>query len=161
MDAFELLRRDHSQVRAAFAQLGRHLGADADQLLELFHDLERQIRVHECLERHVIFPTSRQRESFRMLVHDSEKKHDEIELKMTELEGSSPDDPKWLRSLLEFEDMVERLFSSEEATLHQRLEETLTPEQRADLSHKVTLVRIGLMQAAEDEEHQVHLARAA
>lgn len=161
MDVFQPLREDHLTFRRLFARIEQTAPGDVGTRWHLMQDLEMLLRIHDAVERQIFYPACRTRESMRMLVHDSEKVHDEIDLRLEDIAACPPDHARWLPLVVSLERMLDLHMRVEESTVFVLIEDSLPGEKLGQLAGRIWVIHSNLASIREEEIRRSVLRRAA
>ena len=93
MNALELLKEDHDQVKAAMSELGETESAEGREAL--FNDLRRDLEVHEVIEEEIFYPALREHPRAKEIVLEDYEEHHVVDTLLQELSALSFDDETW------------------------------------------------------------------
>ena len=93
MNALELLKDDHDQVKAAMAELGETESAEDRETL--FTDLRRDLEVHEVIEEEIFYPALREHPRAKDIVLEGYEEHHVVDVLLGELSALPFDDEAW------------------------------------------------------------------
>jgi hemerythrin superfamily protein len=123
MDAIDLVTSDHRTVEELFASL-RAATDDAGRL-DVAHDLIRELSVHAVVEEQILYPGARRVLGDDALVDHAIEEHDRLKQVLADLDGTSPDDERFLAGFQLAEQLVQAHVAEEEGTLLPHLREQL------------------------------------
>ncbi|GAA4489257.1 hypothetical protein GCM10023191_019760 [Actinoallomurus oryzae] len=144
-NVFEVLRKDHEEVKRALAEIERGptaaSGADADQLTlreKLVEELTIEESKHEAVEEEYFWPAVREHlDDGDALADHAIEQEQAAKFILNDLIGMKTDDPK-------FEELVGRFIADgrehiayEEDNVWPQMEKTLSAEEAEELGHKV------------------------
>ena len=150
MDAFELLKQQHRQVEALFAQAHQAKGRERIATLAKLAEL---LTLHSALEERFLYPATRQ-QGLEGLADASEEAHADVKRRIAQILGAKQRDPALERMLSELENAVRRHVEEEENGLFPKLREETTllqdgGETLLEAAHE--LERQDLLQLADNE----------
>jgi hemerythrin superfamily protein len=114
-DIFELLRRDHANVRALLDEIE---GAEDDgQRQALFSQLVDEVEAHSQAEDDVFYTSIENTGDLADKIDDARQEHDQVESMLEELDGMTADGDDWLEKVREIRMLIEHHVAEEEQQL--------------------------------------------
>jgi len=95
MDAIELLKADHDEVRALFEQFRQaHEAEDTDRMKELQQQIFTELETHTRIEEEIFYPAVREadEEELAETVDEGVQEHHVVKVLMREIESVSGED---------------------------------------------------------------------
>jgi hypothetical protein len=103
---FEVLTIEHRDVAALFDQIEAVVADDAGQARDLFTVLEGSLLAHTKCEAAVVYARLEDIRELEDDVREARHEHGDIEQRLAELSGVTPDAEEWLEKLLALEETV-------------------------------------------------------
>ncbi|HVU51740.1 MAG TPA: hemerythrin domain-containing protein [Polyangia bacterium] len=135
MNAIDLLKSQHREVAALFAEIERARTADKKETL--FTQLADSLAVHSSIEEHHFYPSVRQR-STEALVVDAMKEHLGIKRTLSELLDIDADEETFAPKLATLKAEVEQHVAEEEGVLFPRVESLLDRDELESLAEAMS-----------------------
>ena len=126
-DIFELLRRDHQNVRALLDEIE---GAEDERQREgLFAQLVQEVEAHSQAEDDVFYTSIDGAGALTDKIDDARHEHDEVESMLEELDGIPVSGHDWLDKVREIRLLIEHHIGEEEAIVFPLAREALGEEE--------------------------------
>jgi hemerythrin-like domain-containing protein len=93
LDAIELLKRDHAEVKKAFKQFEKAKYKDPDACKEFLASICMAIEMHAKVEEEIFYPAARKRIKDDDLVNEAQVEHNSAKQLIAEMEKLAGDDP--------------------------------------------------------------------
>jgi hemerythrin superfamily protein len=122
-DIFELLRRDHRNVRALLDAIEG--AADDRQRQALFAQLVNEVEAHSQAEDDVFYTSIEGGAELADLIDDARHEHDEVESMLEELDGIPVSGDDWLEKVREIRMLIEHHVAEEEQLIFPLAERAL------------------------------------
>ena len=144
MDALELLKQDHQEVKKLFQQAE---GAEGKQKIEVFAKIKKALETHTRIEEGIFYPAMEKREELKDMVLESLEEHKEVKTLLKEMDALVSDSEKFEPKLKVLQENVEHHAEEEE-------EGKMFPKVR-QLFDKAALERLGQeLQSAKGKRSQ-------
>lgn len=95
MDALELLKKDHDQVKKMLKDLDDTTDRAIKTRQDLFERLKFSLTVHEQMEEAVLYPALKEHAETKEIVLEAYEEHDVVDTILGELEQTPFDDETW------------------------------------------------------------------
>ena len=132
MDALELLKQDHQEVKKLFQQAE---GAEGKQKIEVFAKIKKALETHTRIEEGIFYPAMEKREELKDMVLESLEEHKQVKTLLKEMDALVSDSEKFEPKLKVLQENVEHHAEEEE-------EGKMFPKVR-QLFDKAALERLG------------------
>ena len=93
LDAIELLKRDHAEVKKAFKQFQKARYRDPQARKDFLASICRDLEMHTALEEEIFYPAVRARIKDDGLMNEAQVEHNSAKELIAELEKLAGDDP--------------------------------------------------------------------
>ena len=128
-DIFELLRRDHRNLRALLDEIE---GAEDDpQRQGLFAQLVDEVEAHSQAEDDVFYTSIEGASELTERIDEARQEHDQVESMLEELDGMPVSGDDWLEKVREIRHLIEHHVSEEEETIFLLAREAIGSEEEA------------------------------
>lgn len=117
MNLFEMLHKDHEQVRALFSQLENTADADINGRDHIFAALYRELDIHSQAEEKYFYSLLKGEAETRELVLESLDEHKDVKKMLDELESMDKGSAEWIAGLHACREAVEQHVAEEENEL--------------------------------------------
>jgi Hemerythrin HHE cation binding domain len=144
MDALELLKQDHQEVKKLFQQAE---GAEGKQKIEVFAKIKKALETHTRIEEGIFYPAMEKREELKDMVLESLEEHKQVKTLLKEMDALVSDSEKFEPKLKVLQENVQHHAEEEE-------EGKMFPKVR-QLFDKAALERLGQeLQSAKGKRSQ-------
>jgi hypothetical protein len=144
MDALELLKQDHQEVKELFKEAE---GAEGKQKIEVFAKIKKALETHTRIEEGIFYPAMEKREELKDMVLESLEEHKQVKTLLKEMDALVSDSEKFEPKLKVLQENVEHHAEEEE-------EGKMFPKVR-QLFDKAALERLGReLQSAKGKRSQ-------
>src|ERR1700745_3885575 len=111
MDALELLKQDHQEVKKLFQQAE---DAEGKQKTEVFAKIKKALETHRRIEEGIFYPAMEKREELKDMVLESLEEHKEVKTLLKEMDALVSDSEKFEPKLKVLQENVEHHAEEEE-----------------------------------------------
>ena len=111
MDALELLKQDHEEVKELFQQAE---GAEGKQKNEIFDKIKKALQTHTQIEEGVFYPAMEKKEELKDMVLESYEEHKQVKNLLGEMDALVSDSEKFEPKLKVLQENVEHHAEEEE-----------------------------------------------
>lgn len=144
MDAFQLLKHDHDEVKGLFKQIMDEHAVST----EVYSEISDELRVHMHSEEEYLYPLLENEEKVRDMVLEAYEEHAVAKELMKKLDRESLDEDHWLASIKVLNDIVEHHIEEEEKELFKKAKPILGKDQMREIADKIREEKMGLEEAA-------------
>lgn len=121
MDALELLKKDHQNVKELFQQA--NAAKDSNERKQLFDQIETELEIHAHIEETVFYPALEKREDLKDMVAEAREEHEEVKAVLEEMEDLQSDSDELNSRLQELQETVEHHVEEEEGEMFPKVRE--------------------------------------
>ena len=121
MDALELLKQDHQNVKELFQQADGT--QDSNERKQLFNQIEAELEIHAHIEETVFYPALEEREELKDMVAEAREEHQEVKALLEEMEDLPSDNDEFDSKLQELQETVEHHVEEEEGEMFPKVRE--------------------------------------
>ena len=133
-DIFELLRRDHRNVRALLDEIE---GAEDDRQREgLFAQLVNEVEAHSQAEDDVLYTTLEVTGDLADRIDEARQEHDQVESMLEELDGLPVSGDDWLEKVREIRLLLEHHVAEEEKQIFPLARGAIDGDEALRLGHE-------------------------
>lgn len=132
MNMFEVLERDHADVRDLFEEI-QGLEEGSSERLALFARLKGTLEIHASQEERYFYPLLQDVEETRDLALQAMEEHAIVKTMLAELAMGDPDDDHWSALLEDLRATVDLHVEEEESQMFRRARKLISREQAEDL----------------------------
>ena len=129
MNAIELLKTQHQEVKKLFKKIEK---AEGDEKLDLFEQLADDLAVHATIEEKHFYPATRSARTEELL-QEAVEEHLSVKRIIADLLEMSPDDAQFDAKVTVLEEQVEHHVEEEETELFPKVQKMLKAEELEDL----------------------------
>lgn len=84
MNALDMLKQDHQQVKALFQEIAQ---ADQNKRKQVFDKIETELEIHAHIEETIFYPALEQHDELKDLVAEALAEHQEVKALLEDIEG--------------------------------------------------------------------------
>lgn len=128
-ELFDILKKDHEEVKSLFQQLKETGNGDAKKREELFAKVKTEIIPHQEGEEKVLYPALLKNEETKDDALESIEEHHVAKLVLRELDSMNKDSDKWLAKLKVFKEIVEHHIEEEEDDIFKDTRKAISDDQ--------------------------------
>ncbi len=128
-ELFDILKKDHEEVKSLFQQLKETENGDAKKREELFAKVKTEIIPHQEGEEKVLYPALLENEETKDDALESIEEHHVAKLVLRELDSMNKDSDKWLAKLKVFKEIVEHHIEEEEDDIFEDTRKAISDDQ--------------------------------
>ena len=114
MDALQLLKQDHEEVKGLLEKLDSTTERGVKTREELFTKVSRELEVHEAIEEEIFYPALKEHPKAKELVLEAYEEHHVVDNVMAEIRELPYDDEAWGAKLTVMKENVEHHIEEEE-----------------------------------------------
>jgi hemerythrin superfamily protein len=129
MDAIELLKTQHQEVKGLFKRIEK---AEEDEKQDLFEQLADALAVHAAIEEKHFYPATKNARTEELL-QEAVEEHLVAKRLIADLMEMSPEDPQFDAKLTVLEEQIEHHVEEEEKELFPKVRKMLGKEELEDL----------------------------
>lgn len=145
-EILEMLKEDHQKVKKAFKQAEKlHEQEALEELQALVEQTCAEIEVHARLEEELFYPAAREAVKEEDLIEEAEVEHGSAKALIEQLEGMSPDDPKYMATFTVLGEYVKHHIKEEENELFEQITSGRSKVQWEELQQQMLTMRETLM----------------
>lgn len=127
-ELFDLLEKDHDEVKNLLKQLKKTDNGDAKKREDLFAKVKSEITPHQEAEEKVLYPPLQENGETRDDALESIEEHHVAKLLLRELDDMNKDSDKWLAKLKVFKEVVEHHIEEEEDEIFKDMKKAFSDE---------------------------------
>src|SRR5512141_386166 len=122
---FQMLKKDHEEVKGLLAQLGQTNESDSEKREELFQKLKEELVPHMKAEEKTFYHTLIAKEEVRDDAMEGIEEHHVADLVFKELQKMQKSEDKWGAKMSVFKELVEHHIKEEEGKIFKDAEKVL------------------------------------
>lgn len=156
MDAVQLLKKDHDEVKALLKQLVELKGDDIDEKRRLSQRIIRELMVHERIEEDLFYPAYKQAadEKGKDLIAESKEEHHVVDTIMDELETVDLEAREFDAKMKVLKENVEHHIQEEEEKMFPKARELLGAEKLTSLGEEMNELKQSLLREVKPRREQ-------
>jgi hemerythrin superfamily protein len=135
MDIFEMLKKDHREVKDLFESL-LESDANGEDREELFQQLRQALELHSAIEEKYLYPALQEVEETRDMALESIEEHRIVKQLLEELEDLDPEDEQWNAKLKVLMENVEHHVEEEEKELFKKAQKVLSKDELKEMGER-------------------------
>lgn len=128
-ELFDLLKKDHEEVKGLLASLKETENGAAQEREDLFAKVKKEITPHQEGEESALYPPLTKNGETRDDALESIEEHHVAKLLLRELDSTNKDSDKWLAKLKVFKEVVEHHIEEEEDEIFESVRKALSEEE--------------------------------
>jgi hemerythrin-like domain-containing protein len=145
-EILDMLKEDHQRVKKAFKAAEKlHEEEQHEELQMLVEQTVAEIEVHARLEEELFYPAAREAVKEEDLIEEAEVEHGSAKALIEQLEGLSPDDPKYFATFKVLGEYLKHHIKEEENELFEQLSGGRSKVQWEELQQQMLTMRESLM----------------
>jgi hemerythrin-like domain-containing protein len=161
-EILEMLKEDHQRVKKAFKTAEKlHQQEEHEELQALVEQTCAEIQVHAQLEEELFYPAAREAVKEEDLIEEAEVEHGSAKALIEQLQGMSPEDPKYMATFTVLGEYLKHHIKEEENELFEQLSSGRSKVAWEELQQQMLTMRETLMaemglaeEEGEEEETQ-------
>jgi len=149
MDATQLLKKDHKEVKALFQEFEKLRGRSAQKKQAVVMQISQALTIHAQVEEELVYPmlkTLRPRE-LKDLVAEAAEEHRVAKTLIGELKTLSPDDEQYEAKVTVLGEYVQHHVKEEEQELFPKARQHLSAKRLAELGEQIATRKEALSNA--------------
>jgi len=140
MDALELLKTDHKNVKALFEKAEGN--ANPKQQKQLFEQIKSELETHTHIEETVFYPAIAKNEELKDMVLESLEEHKQVKTLLREMESLSGDSEKFEPKLKVLMENVEHhAVEEEEGKMFRKIRKLMNAESLEKLGQELAAAK--------------------
>lgn len=145
-EILDMLREDHQRVKKAFKTAEKlHQQEEHEELQALVEQTCAELQVHAQLEEELFYPAAREALKDQDLIEEAEVEHGSARMLIEQLQGMSPDDPKYMATFTVLGEYTKHHIKEEEGELFEQLSTGRSKVQWEELQQQMLTMRESLM----------------
>ena len=145
-EILDMLREDHQRLKKAFKTAEKlHEQQEHGELQALVEHTCAEIQVHARLEEELFYPAAREAMKEEDLIEEAEVEHGSAKALMQQLEGMSPEDPKFFATFRVLGEYLKHHIKEEENELFEQLGSGRSKVRWEELQQQMRTMRESLM----------------
>ena len=140
MDAIELLKQDHDQVRELLSELEKTTKRGVKKRRELLDKIHEQLMIHTKIEEEIFYPAFRDADGteHREMFYEAQEEHRAVEkLVLPDLEDTDTSADEFAGRVKVLKELVEHHAEEEEKEMFPRARKVFSKEKLAELGERL------------------------
>lgn len=137
MNALQMLKRDHDEVKKLLDKLDATTERAIKTREEGFRTLKEDLSVHEIIEEEIFYPALKEHAETREIVLEAYEEHDVVDTILGELEQTAVDDETWKAKFTVVKENLEHHIDEEEGEMFQQARDLLGRDELVALGEKM------------------------
>jgi hypothetical protein len=137
MDAMELLKTDHEQVKKILDELDSTTERGVKTREELFTKFKSEMTVHERIEEEIFYPRLTEQAKTKEIALEGYEEHHVVDLVIAELDGVPYDDEHWGAKFTVMKENIEHHVEEEEGEMFKLARQALDKEELTELGERM------------------------
>jgi hypothetical protein len=137
MDAMELLKHDHEQVKKLLEQIDSTTERGVKTREELFTRFKSEMTVHERIEEEIFYPRLTEQAKTKEIALEGYEEHHVVDMVMAELDDVPFDDETWGAKFTVMKENIEHHVEEEEGEMFKLARQALEKEELTELGERM------------------------
>jgi hypothetical protein len=137
MDAMELLKNDHEQVKRILKEIDSTTERGVKTREELFTKFKSEMTVHERIEEEIFYPRLTEQAKTKEIALEGYEEHHIVDMVMAELDDVPFDDETWAAKFTVMKENIEHHVEEEEGEMFKLARQALDKEELAQLGDRM------------------------
>jgi hypothetical protein len=137
MDAMELLKKDHEQVKKLLEQIDSTTERGVKTREELFTRFKSEMTVHERIEEEIFYPRLTEQAKTKEIALEGYEEHHVVDMVMAELDDVPFDDETWGAKFTVMKENIEHHVEEEEGEMFKLARQALEKEELMELGERM------------------------
>src|SRR3954468_10790140 len=137
MDAMELLKNDHEQVKKILEEIDSTTERGVKTREELFTKFKQEMTVHERIEEEIFYPRLTEQGKTKDIALEGYEEHHVVDMVMAELADVPYDDERWAAKFTVMKENVEHHIEEEEGEMFKLAHRALESDELEELGERM------------------------
>jgi hemerythrin-like domain-containing protein len=146
MDAVELLRQDHENIRAMLGQIEE--SQDTSTREQLIKEAMGELVLHETIEEEILYPALTEHPKTKELALEAYEEHGVVEALMAEMQDVGVEDETWMAKFTVMKENLEHHIQEEEDEMFPQAQQIFDQDELDDLGSRMERRRQQLLEEA-------------
>lgn len=135
MDVFNLLKKDHKEVKQLFKKIEKSSAVKLRQ--KTFDQIVTELEMHTSVEEEIVYPRLRELKQFKELIGEAYEEHHVAKQLIKEIQDLSADQEQWKSKVSVLKEIIEHHVEEEEKELFPKAQRALGKEESKELGKQV------------------------
>src|SRR4051812_38391125 len=141
MDAMELLKNDHEQVKNILEQLDSTTEKGVKTREELFTKFKSEMTVHERIEEEIFYPRLTEQAKTKEIALEGYEEHHVVDVVIGELDNVAYDDERWGAKFTVMKENIEHHIEEEEGEMFKLAKQALDSDELEELGERMEAMK--------------------
>ena len=137
MDVFNLLKKDHKEVRQLFKKIEKSSDSAVKLREKTFAQIVKELDMHTAVEEQIVYPRLREIKQFKDMIGEAYEEHHVANQLIKEIQDLSADKEQWKSKVSVLKEIVEHHVQEEEKELFPKAQKALGKEESKQLGKQV------------------------
>lgn len=137
MDVFNLLKKDHKEVRQLFKKIEKSSDSAVKQREKTFDQIVKELDMHTTVEEQIVYPRLREIKQFKDLIGEAYEEHHVAKQLIKEIQDLSADKEQWKSKVSVLKEIIGHHVEEEEKELFPKAQKALGKEESKELGKQV------------------------
>lgn len=133
MTIFDVLKKEHQDLKQLFLKLEKTEEEDDDMREEVFHELELNIMAHAKAEQATVYARLEQEDEMKAIMSEAQEEHALAERFVHEIKDMDVEDEEWMPKVIMLRENIEHHMEEEEGEMFKIAKNILSDEEQEDL----------------------------
>ena len=148
MDAMELLKNDHEQVKKILEEIDSTTEKGVKTREELFTKFKSEMTVHERIEEEIFYPRLTEQAKTKEIALEGFEEHHVVDMVMAELDDVPFDDETWGAKFTVMKENIEHHVEEEEGEMFKLARQALESDELEELGARMEARKKELQEAS-------------
>jgi len=137
MDVFNLLKKDHKEVKQLFKKIGKSSDSAVKLREKTYQQIAKELNLHMSVEEQIVYPRLKEIKPLKDTIGEGFEEHHVAKQLMSEIEGLSADDEQWKAKVAVLQEIIEHHLEEEEKEIFPKAQKALGKEESNNLGKQV------------------------
>ena len=137
MDVFNLLKKDHKEVKQLFKKIEKSSDSAVKQREKTFQQIVKELDIHTQVEEQIVYPRLKEIKQFKDLIGEAYEEHHVAKQLIKEIEALSADNEQWKAKVSVLKEIIEHHVEEEEKELFPKAQKALGKDESKELGKRV------------------------
>jgi hypothetical protein len=148
MDAMELLKNDHEQVKKILEEIDSTTERGVKARAELFTKFKSEMTIHERIEEEIFYPRLTEQAKTKEIALEGFEEHHVVDMVMAELDDVPFDDETWSAKFTVMKENIEHHVEEEEGEMFKLARQALETDELEELGARMEARKNELQEAS-------------
>lgn len=137
MDVFNLLKKDHKEVKQLFKKIEKSTDSAVKQREKTFQQIVSELERHMAVEEQLVYPRLKEIKSLKEMIGEGFEEHHVAQQLVKDIQATAPDDERWKAKVSVLKEIIEHHVQEEEKEIFPKAQKALGKEESKELGKLV------------------------